>query len=65
MNGNTMGFRPQIQKFELHYMSPQLTLGARERVCAHKHKTGLVLDDNLVYLERKQFLKISLKEDFR
>ena len=29
LNGHTIGFRPQTQKFEIHYMSPELTLGVK------------------------------------
>ena len=29
LNGHTIGFRPQTQKLELHYMSPLLTLGVK------------------------------------
>ena len=29
LNGHTIGFRPQTQKLELHYMSPLSTLGAK------------------------------------
>ena len=30
LNGHTIGFRSQTQKLELHYMSPELTLGGGE-----------------------------------
>ena len=29
LNGHTIGFYPQTQKLELHYMSPELTLGVK------------------------------------
>ena len=29
LNGHTIGFHPQTQKLELHYMSLQLTLGVK------------------------------------
>ena len=30
LNGHTIGFHPQTQKLEQHYMSPLLTLGVKE-----------------------------------
>ena len=29
LNGHSIGFRPQTQKLELHYMSLKLTLGVK------------------------------------